>query len=259
MQMLTRNKYIVDFAAAVMCFTRIPVKWSYFSNKSPNLTQAAWAFPLVGLLIGFLSGLVGDFLIIAGLSIFFSTIIAISISVLLTGAFHEDGLADTADGFGAGGSPEKINKIMHDSGLGTYGTTSLILGFLIRISLVSSLVENGYSLVSILCAGFASGKLAILVSCNLIKQSKFAKIGSIVGEISKKNLILASSIWFFSIFFILPFFGILFGTVLMIIVIAILGRMSKKALGGLTGDVLGAIAFLTELIFLLGNIIVILN
>ena len=259
MQLFIKNKYLVDIAAAVMFFTRIPVKWSFFSNKSPNLTQAAWAFPLVGLLIGFLSGIVGDFLIIAGLSIFLSTILAISISVLLTGAFHEDGLADIADGFGAGGSPEKINKIIHDSRLGTYGTTSLILGFLIRLGLVSSLVENGFSLVSILCSGFASGKLAILVSRNLIKQSKFAKIGSIVGEVSKKNLILASLIWFFPIFFVLPFFGILFGTVLMIIVIIIVGRKSKNVIGGLTGDVLGATAFLAELVFLLGNIIVILD
>tara|TARA_B100000989_G_scaffold279800_1_gene242752 strand:+ start:429 stop:1208 length:780 start_codon:yes stop_codon:yes gene_type:complete len=259
MQLFIKNKYIVDFAATIMFFTRIPIKWSYFSNKSPNLTQAAWAFPLVGLLIGCLSGIVGDFLIAAGLPIFLSTIIAISISILLTGAFHEDGFADTADGFGAGGSPEKINKIIHDSHLGTYGTTSLILGFLIRLGLVSSLAENGYSLVSILCVGFASGKLAILVSSNLIKRSKFAKMGSIVGMISKKNLILASLIWFFPIFVILPFLGILLGTVLMIIVIMILGKMSKKAIGGITGDVLGAIAILTELVFLLGNIIIILN
>lgn len=257
--MLVRNKYIVDFVATVMFFTRIPIKWSYFSNKSPNLTQAAWAFPLVGLLTGFLSGITGDFFIILGLSGFVSTTIAITVSVLLTGALHEDGLADTADGFGARGSPEKIIKIMHDSRLGTYGATSLILGFFVRIGLVLSLVENGYSLVSILCVGFASGKLAILVSRNLINDSKFAKTGNIIGEISKKNLILASSIWFFPVLFILPFFGILLGIFLMGFTIIILGRISKKSLGGTTGDVLGAVAFVSELMFLLGNLIIILN
>ena len=82
--------------------------------------------------------------------------------MLVTGAFHEDGLADMADGFGAGGSPAKVNKIMHDSRLGTYGTIALILGILIRLTLVTALIDLGYSLLTILCAGFSTGKLAII-------------------------------------------------------------------------------------------------
>ena len=66
-----------------------------------------------------------------------------NLSIVLTGAFHEDGLADMADGFGAGGTAVKINKIMHDSRLGTYGTAALTLGLLIRLGLVVSLVELG--------------------------------------------------------------------------------------------------------------------
>lgn len=254
--MFIRNKYVVDFVATVMFFTRIPIKWSYFSDKSPNLTQAAWAFPLVGLFIGFLSGIVGDFLIMTGLSIFLSTIIAMSISVLLTGAFHEDGLADTADGLGAGGSPEVINKIIHDSRLGTYGVVALILGLLSRLGLLLTLVEYGYSLVAILSIGFASGKLAIIFSRNFFNNSKFAKVGSIVGIVSHRNLILATVIWSIPTFIIFPFYGILLGGLLMALIIFMIGLKSKKALGGITGDILGAIAFLTELIFLLGISIV---
>ena len=110
MRMLKKNKYVMDFFATVMFFTRIPIKWSFFSDKAPDLTKAVWAFPLVGFLIGGLSGVLGDFLIFLGLPIFLSSTIAITLSVILTGAFHEDGLADTADGLGAGGSPERINK-----------------------------------------------------------------------------------------------------------------------------------------------------
>ena len=224
--------------------------------KRQDLTNAAWAFPLVGFLIGLLSGMLGDFLIFLGLPIFLSCLIAITMSILLTGAFHEDGLADTADGLGAGGSPERINKIIHDSRLGTYGVVALVLGLLTRLGLLLTLVEYGYSLVSILSIGFASGKLTIIFSRNFFKNSKFAKVGSIVGIISHKNLFLATLIWALPTSVIFPFFGILLGGILMIFIISFMGLKSRIALGGITGDILGAIAFLTELVFLLGIVIV---
>ena len=174
----------------------------------------------------------------------------------MTGAFHEDGLADTADGLGAGGSPQRINKIIHDSRLGTYGVLALILGLLTRLGLLLTLVEYGYLLVSILSVGFASGKLAILYSRNFYNNSRFAKVGSIVGVISNKNLFLATVLWALPTSIIIPFYGILFGVILMIFIISIMGFKSTKALGGVSGDILGAIAFLTELVFLLGIVIV---
>ena len=256
MRIVIKNKYVIDFFATIMFFTRIPIKWSFFSDKAPELTRAAWAFPLVGFLIGALSGVLGDFLIFLGLPIFLSCIITITLSVILTGAFHEDGLADTADGLGAGGSPERINKIIHDSRLGTYGVVSFILGLLTRLGLLLTLVEYGYTLVSILSVGFASGKLAILFSRNFFNNSKFAKMGSIIGIISHKNLFLATLIWALPTLVIFPFYGILLGGILMIFIISFMGLKSRIALGGITGDILGAIAFLTELVFLLGVIIV---
>ena len=71
---------------------------------------------------------------------------------MLTGAFHEDGLADMADGFGAGGSRERVNEIMHDSRLGTYGVTALT-GLLIRVGLIVGLVDLGYSFALIMGTG----------------------------------------------------------------------------------------------------------
>lgn len=255
MRVVIKNKYVIDFFATIMFFTRIPIKWSFFSDKAPDLTRAAWAFPLVGFLIGGLSGSLGDFLIFVGLPIFLSCIIAITVSVLLTGAFHEDGLADTADGLGAGGSPERINKIIHDSRLGTYGVVALIIGLLTRLGLLLTLVEYGYFLASILSVAFASGKLAILLSRNFFNNSSFAKVGSIVGIISHKNLLIATLIWILPTLVIFPFYGILIGGILMTFIISVMGLKSKKALGGITGDILGAIAFLTELVFLFGVII----
>ena len=242
----------MDVLATIMFFTRIPISWSYFSDKPPNLTKAAWAFPLVGYLIGFLSGMVGDYLIFLGFPTFISCVISITISVILSGAFHEDGLADSADGLGAGGTPNQINKIIHDSRLGTYGVSSLILGLLIKLGLVMTLVERGYSLVSVLCASIASGKVAIIFARKFFSHSRFAKLGSIFGKASNEKLIVAFLIWLFPTLVIFSFYSTFIGIFLIFIVILVLGLKSTKTLGGLTGDILGAIAFLTELAFLFG-------
>ena len=139
-------------------------------------------------MVGVLSGILGDLCIYMELPIFLSCVTAIIFSVIVTGAFHEDGLADMADGFGAGGSAERINSIMHDSRLGTYGTAALILGFLFRVGVVLSLVELGYSLMVILAFGFATGKLAVILIRNLFDTSVFSKTGSIIEQVTLKIL-----------------------------------------------------------------------
>ena len=114
----------------------------------------------------------------------------------MTGAFHEDGLADTADGLGAGGSPERINKIIHDSRLGTYGVV-VFLGLLKPILL--TLVECGYSLVIL------SGLLENWQSFFEKNNSRFAKMG--------RELFLATMIWALPTSVIFP--AILIGGLLM--------------------------------------------
>ena len=255
MKTLLKNRILLDFFASLMFFTRIPVNWKFFSNKPPNLTKAAWSFPLIGYIVGIISGFIGELCININLSIFLSCTIAIAFSVMITGAFHEDGLADMADGFGAGGSPEKINKIIHDSRLGTYGTTALILGLLIRLGLVINLVELGYSLLLILSSSIASGKLSIIFTRNYFTVSTFSKSGNIIETVSTKILIIASLIWLIPVVYFFPFWGVLIGVFFISGVIFFIGKMSQKKIGGITGDVLGAIAFISELVFLLGIII----
>ena len=255
MKVIFQNRYLLDLAASIMFFTRIPINWTFFSKEPPNLTRAAWCFPFVGFIIGILSGMIGDLCILINLPIFLSCSIAVALSVLITGAFHEDGLADMADGFGAGGSADNINKIMHDSRLGTYGTVSLILAFLIRLSLVIELVELGYSIILILSIGFASGKLALLFLRNSFNTSIFSKTGSIIENVSPVKLTVATILWLLPSIFIFPFSGILLGIFLVSVTLFCIGRMAEKKIGGVTGDVLGAGAFLTELVFLFGVII----
>ena len=255
MKTILKNRVVLDFFASLMFFTRIPVNWKFFSSKPPNLTNAAWSFPLIGFIIGIISGFIGELCININLSIFLSCTIAIAFSVMITGAFHEDGMADMADGFGAGGSPEKINKIIHDSRLGTYGTTALTLGLLIRLGLAINLVELGYSLILILSSSIASGKLSIIFTRNYFTVSTFSKTGSIIETVSTKMLAIAFLIWLIPVVCFFPFWVVLIGVSFISGVIFFIGKMSQKKIGGITGDVLGAIAFTTELVFLLGIII----
>ena len=255
MRTILKSRIILDLFVSLMFFTRIPVNWKFFSNKPPNLTNAAWSFPLIGYFIGIVSGLIGDLCLFMNLSILLSCTIAIAFSLIITGAFHEDGLADMADGFGAGGSPEKINKIIHDSRLGTYGTAALTLGLLIRLGLAISMVELGYSLILILSCGFASGKISIIYTRNFFSVSNFSKTGSIIEAVSSNMLVIASLIWLIPMIYFFPLWAILLGVFLISGVIFLIGKMSQKKIGGITGDVLGAVAFTSELVFLLGIII----
>ena len=251
MERFRQNEYIVDVLATIMFFTRIPVTWSKLSDETPDLARASWAFTLVGFTVGLLSGLIGDIFLILGLTPLLSCIIAIAFNIFITGALHEDGLADVADGFGGGGSSEKITEIMHDSRLGTYGVIALIVGLSIRIGIVISLVELGYSLVVVLSIGFASGKLAILYTRAFFNPSDLANLGYSLGSIPNINLVIATAIWGIPILIFIPILGSLLGVVFVSFLIYFGGLRSEQKLGGITGDILGAIAFLGEIMFLL--------
>ncbi len=114
MKRLYRQQHLVDFMAVVMQFTRIKIKWSFFSDEAPDLKRACWAFPLAGWLLGFIAGGLGQILILMNLPVILGCAIAIAFCIYLSGAYHEDGLADMADGFGAGGDCRRISNIIHD-------------------------------------------------------------------------------------------------------------------------------------------------
>jgi adenosylcobinamide-GDP ribazoletransferase len=135
------------FLLALSFFSRIPVsKWVQYSSS--NLNQANRYFGLVGWLLGILVA-VSFWLFTQYFSQTISIFLVMVISLLLTGAFHEDGLADMADGFGGGFDVDKKLHIMKDSRLGTYGTTALIMALLGKFLLLS---ESTNVVIAILVA-----------------------------------------------------------------------------------------------------------
>ncbi|MCO5232580.1 MAG: adenosylcobinamide-GDP ribazoletransferase [Chitinophagales bacterium] len=170
------KEQIQIFFTALMFYTRIPCP-NKLEYSQDNINKATRYFPLIGWIIGGLS-----FIVYYLSSIFFDTDISIIFSlmagVLLTGAFHEDGLADTLDGFGGGWTQGKILDIMKDSRIGTYGTIGLIFLFLLKyktLSLIANEVEN-HSHISLLALIFiAYHSLARLTAIQIVFTSKYSR------------------------------------------------------------------------------------
>ena len=130
-------KRLTEVQTAFLLLTRLPA--GKLNTYVPKLTDAAWAFPAVGFVVG---GIIACIYITTSqfmLPSYASAIFALIFGIFCTGAIHEDGLADCADGFGGGQNKEKKISIMTDSAIGSFGMLALILVMGLRILMLSSL------------------------------------------------------------------------------------------------------------------------
>ena len=238
------------FFCAVQFLTRLPTP--ALSRFEPDWTtrSARW-FSLVGQLVGGLSALV-----LLGAAHFWNswiaTLLAVGVGVLITGAFHEDGLADTADGLGGGQTPERRLEIMKDSRVGTYGVLALVLVLGLKIAALASL-SPAAAAIALLAAHGAGRAAAVLVmrlspyaGDALAAKWKPVPDGARWGEVV---LALAVAAW---PLFLLPTLNVAVGLVLGGVLATIVVLLARRLIGGHTGDVLGAVEQMFELGLLLG-------
>lgn len=236
------------FLTAVQFFTRIPVNVDQFDASKLNLSTRY--FPLIGILIGSLSALVfvvSDFFFPLSLAV----LVSMAAGILLTGAFHEDGLADMADGFGGGWGKQQVLTIMVDSRLGSYGAIALVLVLTIKYQALVTLSKS-YIPVS-LVAGHAISRLnAVWVMRRLSYVKESGKAKPLATKLTQSNLIIATVFGLVPLFF-MPVY--LWPAVIpMILVWHFLIRLMQRKIGGYTGDCLGAMQQLSEIAFYLGLI-----
>tara|TARA_X000001036_G_scaffold272820_1_gene253440 strand:- start:1370 stop:2176 length:807 start_codon:yes stop_codon:yes gene_type:complete len=250
------------FFTSIMFYTRIPCP-SYIDHSDEYLNKASRYFPLVGIIVGAISFIL--FWISNQIfNIHISIVISIAAGILITGAFHEDGLADTFDGFGGGWTREKILEIMKDSRIGTYGTISLLVLVILKIFTFSSLVmeiqsnfTNNSDLI-ILLIFITYHSISRLTAISIVFTSDYSRDNEIgkskpVAKTNTKIEILIAYFWG-----ILPLLGLIYLIPEFILVISLLiffffysSRYFKKHIGGYTGDTLGAVEQLSEIICLL--------
>jgi adenosylcobinamide-GDP ribazoletransferase len=247
-----------NIAAALVFFTRLPFwRLKAFNVPAPYYKQVINYWPVAGwLTAAVMAGVLWSAAQILPYSI--AVILAILSRLLVTGALHEDGLADFFDGFGGGNTRERTLEIMKDSHIGTYGVVSLIFYFSIFYLLLSNLSLEMACLV-ILSADPLCKFIASLITLFLpyARNEETSKSKVVYNKMSVRTGVISI------VFGLLPFIlllkiDFLSAIIFPIFVFAGLILLMKKKIGGYTGDCCGATFLMCELSFYLG-IVIILN
>lgn len=249
------------FLTAVQFFTRIPVP-AWVGHSAQQLDQAVRYFPLVGICVGALAAAVlwlGALVLPLSLAV----VLSIAAGILITGAFHEDGLSDFADGMGGGHSKEKVLAIMKDSRVGAYGVIALVLVLLLKYQALLALCgaqSLSFAVAALIAAHTISRLMAasiILTQCYIRDDdSARAKPAAQLSTASFSIALLTSIATLGILSAAGAHITVMFAAVgAAILMRAYLAWRLQKRLGGYTGDCLGAVQQLSELAFYMGLLV----
>ncbi len=261
---MTPDRIGQDLFSALRFYSRLPVpsredradNWA-----APNMDEIAYAVPIAGAVMGLLGGITLVLGSMAGFPDFLSATLALMILALASGAMHEDGLADTADGWGGGRDPEHRLMIMRDSRLGTFGVMSLIFSVLLRLGALMALmaafspIQAACALVAASAASRATGILMLRALPSARKDGASASFGQPSHKAALSCALMAALI---VAVILIPLFGVgaTFSTIIVLgITLYLMACASRRMLDGQTGDVAGATQQLGEIAFLLAVLI----
>lgn len=238
------------FFIALGYFTRIPIP-GWVGWSSAELNRATRYFPLVGLLIGLAAAAV-----LFGASLVLPSKIAVLLSMLtsllMTGAFHEDGLADSADGFGGGWEKAQVLAIMKDSRIGTYGALALLMAFALKFGALEALGTVALVALPVIHAASRTAALMLMANLRYVREDDSARAKPVAEGLRASDWLPGG------IFGLLPAalawqYGWLSGTAALAVlsvclVCALLwGTYLYRRIGGYTGDALGACQQIAEI------------
>jgi adenosylcobinamide-GDP ribazoletransferase len=230
---------------ALSFFTRLPVRLPEVV-KPEMLHQASRYFALIGVFIGAVTALI-LVLLASFLPLSLAVLISMACSLLLTGAFHEDGWADVWDGFGGGWTVEQKLNIMKDSRLGTYGAAGL---FFILMTKYQSLVLLGtHNANPVLALSFAlvlahtlsrAVSTSLIFSMSYVSEDAQSKVKPLAQHLSIKGLTILLITGAVVLFTLLPLLHAFVMIACLWIIRILLILWFNRQLGGFTGDCLGA-------------------
>ncbi|HEX4411941.1 MAG TPA: adenosylcobinamide-GDP ribazoletransferase [Xanthobacteraceae bacterium] len=240
---------IEEIKASIVFCTRLPLL-----RPAPiagvAIGKAAWTFPLAGLLIGLIAAAVYALAHKLGLPSWPAATLTVAATLLATGCLHEDGLADTADGFGGGKTREQKLAIMRDSRIGTYGVCALVLSLLIRIGALASFFDTR-SVLWALIAAHVGARAAMPALMFLLKPARSDGLSFAAGHPSGNAVAIALAIGFIVLAIALrPLRGIV-ALIGLGVVILLMAWLSNRQIDGQTGDVIGALEQASEVVILL--------
>ena len=232
-----------DVAEAIVLLTRIPLRL-----KETRGVAGAWAWPLAGLVVGLIGAVVGTVGLWLGFGSGLAAGFALAAMIAATGAMHEDGLADCADGFWGGYTAERRLEIMKDSRIGTYGVLALVVSVLLRWAALEALFQNGYVLGPLLAVGVVS-RVPMVAVMGLLGSARKGGLAGSLGRPEQDQIMLAAIAagvvaLLFAGFAAIPLAILAFGCTWGVMALA------KARIGGQTGDVLGAAQQIGEIAML---------
>jgi adenosylcobinamide-GDP ribazoletransferase len=243
------KSWTADLAASFGFLTRLPIPPGL--RRAP-LAEAMRSFPIAGAIIGAASGLVLAGLALIGVPSLAASGLALAALALLTGGLHEDGLADTADGFGGGRDRDSKLAIMRDSHIGAYGVMALALGLLVKAACLGTLAQGPALAVTALLAASGAFSRALIVwlmaSTPPARRDGLAHSVGQPSDFTARNSLLLGGV--ITILLLLSAWGLVPALVIMgvgALVGGLIRFVAMRQVGGHTGDICGALQFLVEM------------
>src|SRR5258706_14617593 len=238
--------WLDDVLAAAAFLTRVPVP---HLASPPNLARAYRAFPLLGAAIGAAVGAVDLLLLWIGLPAIAAAALALGAGAMLTGALHEDGFADLADGFGGGRDKAAKLDVMRDSRLGTFGALALLTCFVAKSVAMSILPRSEVLVAMIVTHALARAPLAVLAA-----SMPYARADGLAASAGRPDSLIALTACVVAALIALvalPATTAMIAAFVTAVAAASLAALAQQQIGGQTGDVLGAAEQVCEVAVLL--------
>lgn len=238
-------KHLAQVQVAVMMLTRLPAGRL---ADPPSIGISAWAFPLVGGIVGGLAALVMLFAVRVGVVPSLAAGLGLLAMIVCTGGLHEDGLADVADGFGGGRDIKHKLEIMRDSQIGSYGALALILSLGLRWQgLVEVLTQAGpwVAAAALIALGMAS-RAGLAAALWLMPAARPDGMGRSAARTSADRVLISGALGALALVVFFGWAGAVIATAMAVVQVGF-AAVANRHINGQTGDVLGAMQQLTEI------------
>jgi adenosylcobinamide-GDP ribazoletransferase len=238
------------FLIALGYFTRLPIP-AWVGWSASELNRATRYFPLVGFVVGGVSA-AGLWCALQFWSPAIAVLLSMLVSLLLTGAFHEDGLADSADGFGGGWEKARVLAIMKDSRIGTYGATALLTALALKFAALESLGGAALLALPVVHAASRVPPLLIMAGMTYVREDDSTRAKPVAEGLGVADWLTGSLLGLapLALACALGLLSPLRGLALLL-TLALAGllcaRYFRQRIGGYTGDALGAAQQVCEL------------
>ncbi|MDQ0504428.1 adenosylcobinamide-GDP ribazoletransferase [Xanthobacter agilis] len=253
---------VEDLIATLRFYSRLPLpEWGADPHGAPDLDRLAYAVPLAGVVLGGLSGLVLVGASLLHLTPFLAATLAVATLVLATGALQEDGLADTADGFGGGRDRTRRLAIMRDSRIGSFGATALVLALILRVGALEALIQASGPMHAALalCVAAAVSRTSGILLLRALPPARTDGASAAVGQPAPKAALACGlNAALIAALILVPGFGVgasFAALATALLVLGAMGLLSARLVGGQTGDVAGATQQVSEIAVLLAVLI----